>query len=244
MPTQLTIIIPVFNEAPNFPSLWKALCSQVRSNFTAVVIYDFDEDNTIPVVQDLIARGELRLRLLKNDIRRGVVGAIRTGFNATSVGPVLVVMADLSDDLRQVDRMLELYQAGYDIVVGSRYMSGGKVINGPFIKQTLSRLAGLSLHWFRGVPTHDATNAFKLYDAAMLNSFKIQSHAGFELNLEILVKAFLACYRITEIPSTWTERKQGKSRFRLWAWLPSYLKWYFYAFRPRRQHADLADRDR
>jgi hypothetical protein len=94
-------------------------------------------------------------------------------------------------------------------------------------------MAGLTLHWFRGVPTHDATNAFKIYDRDMLRSFTIESQHGFELNLELTVKAFLAGYRIGEVPSCWTDRTAGTSRFQLWKWLPSYLKWYFYAFRPR-----------
>jgi hypothetical protein len=81
------------------------------------------------------------------------------------------------------------------------------------------------------VPTHDATNAFKIYDRAMVKSFKIESKGGFELNLELTVKAFLAGYRITEVPSTWRDRTSGQSRFRLWKWLPYYLRWYFYAFR-------------
>lgn len=238
------MVIPVYNEGASFPSLWAALCSQIRSDFTALVVYDFDEDNTVPVVQQIIAQGECRLRLLKNVVRRGVVGAILTGFNAVASGPVLVVMADLSDDLGQVDRMLELYREGYDVVVGSRYVHGGKIIGGPLLKQGLSRLAGLTLHWLRRIPTHDAANAFKIYDREMLKSLTIGSQAGFELNLEITVKAFLAGYRITEIPATWRERSAGKSRFRLWAWLPKYLRWYFYAYRPRHGTLPLQRREK
>jgi dolichol-phosphate mannosyltransferase len=117
--------------------------------------------------------------------------------------------------------------------VGSRYMKGGRLIGGPFFKQLMSRWAGTSLYWFRRLPTHDATNAFKIYDRAMVRSFTIESRGGFELNLELTVKAFLAGYRITEVPSTWRDRTSGESRFRLWKWLPLYLHWYFYAFRPR-----------
>jgi dolichol-phosphate mannosyltransferase len=232
--TQLSLVIPVYNEAANFPSLWEALRSQIRSAFTALVVYDFDEDNTVPVVQHIIAAGGSNLRLVKNNVRKGVAGAIITGFNTIESGPVLVVMGDLSDDFRRVDQMLELYQSGYDVVVGSRYMPGGKLIGGPLLKQGLSRLAGLTLHWFRGMPTHDATNAFKISDRDMLRSFIIESKSGFELNLELTIKAFLGGYRITEIPTTWKERSAGQSRFRVWAWLPNYLRWYLFAFRPRR----------
>ena len=100
-------------------------------------------------------------------------------------------MADLSDDLTQVDQMYELYLQGFDLVCGSRYMKGGRLIGGPFLKQLMSRVSGLTLHYFRGVPTHDATNSFKLYDAAMVRDVKVESVAGFELGLELTVKAFL-----------------------------------------------------
>jgi glycosyltransferase involved in cell wall biosynthesis len=242
MPDALTIVIPVYNEAANFPALWTELSTKVQAEFTAIVVYDFDEDDTIPVVQHLIAGGEGRLRLVKNSVCAGVVGAILTGFDAVDHGPVLVVMGDLSDDLAQVDRMLALYRDGYDVVVGSRYMRGGRIEGGPWLKQLLSRIAGLTLHWLRGIPTSDATNAFKIYDRNMLKTLEISSRRGFELNLEITVKAFLQGYRIAEVPSVWKDRTAGKSRFRVWAWLPHYLKWYFYAFRPRRRASALGER--
>ncbi len=230
---ELTIVIPVYNEGAGFEALWRELTTHLNFPFRAMVVYDFDEDNTVPAVQSVIARGEDRLNLVKNNVRRGVVGALLTGFNAVESGPLLVVMADLSDDLAQVGKMLELYRQGNQIVVGSRYMKGGRIVDGPVLKQGLSRLAGVSLCWLRRIPTHDATNAFKIYDSAMLKKFKLESQRGFELNLEITVKGFLAGYRIVEIPSVWRDRTQGKSKFKLWAWLPHYLRWYFYAFRPR-----------
>jgi dolichol-phosphate mannosyltransferase len=229
----LSIIIPVYNEGANFRNLWREISQSIQTNFFAYAVYDFDEDDTFPVVNAVIACGETRLRAVKNRRGQGVVAAIMTGFDVAADGPVLVVMADLSDDLSQVDRMLSLYEQGYHVVVGSRYMRGGKLIGGPAFKQALSRLAGKSLFWLRGLPTHDATNAFKIYDRAMVRSFAVESHGGFELNLELTVKAFLGGYRIAEVPTTWRDRTSGQSRFRLWKWLPLYLRWYLYAFRPK-----------
>ncbi len=233
MSEELTLIIPVFNEAANFPRLWSELNAKVHSEFVALVVYDFDEDNTVPVVKSLVALGATRLKLLKNNVRRGVVGAILTGFNHVLTGAVLVVMADLSDDVGKIDEMFALFRKGYHVVVASRYMEGGKLIGGPWFKQGLSRFAGVSLYWLRRLPTHDATNAFKLYDLEMLRSFVVESFGGFELSLELTVKAFLAGYRIVEIPAVWRDRTAGQSHFALWKWLPLYLKWYLYAFRPR-----------
>lgn len=231
--SHLSVVIPVYNEGANFRALWTEISSLIQADLTAYVVYDFDQDNTVPVVNEIIAGGERRLRSVKNQRGRGVVAAIMTGFDVAQDGPVLVVMADLSDDLKQVDRMLALYDQGYQIVVGSRYMKGGRLIGGPFFKQMMSRLAGTSLYLLRGLPTHDATNAFKIYDRAMVKSFAVESEGGFELNLELTVKGFLAGYRITEVPSTWRDRTSGQSRFKLWKWLPLYMRWYCYAFRSK-----------
>lgn len=231
----LTIVIPVYNEGANFRALWAELSDGIKTPFTALVVYDFDADNTVPVAQEIIAAGETRIKLVKNAYGRGVTNAIKTGLEAVDSGPVLVTMADLSDELTTVDRMYQLYLQGYDLVCGSRYMPGGRLIGGPFLKQLMSRTSGLTLHWFRGLPTHDATNSFKLYDAQMVRALKVDSVAGFELGLELTVKAFLNGYRIAEIPSVWRDRTAGTSRFRVMHWLPHYLKWYFYAFRPKRR---------
>jgi len=235
----LHIIVPVYNEGANFPTLRAAITGAIHVPFDVSVIYDFDEDNTVPVVRQVIAEGETRFHLIKNSVRRGVVGALLTGFNSAQSGPVLVVMGDLSDDLNIVDRMVELYRKGFHLVCASRYMPGGKLEGGAFLKRNLSKLAGLSLRWIRRIPTSDATNAFKLYDAEMLHSLTLESRGGFELSLEITVKAFLGGCRIVEIPTIWRDRTAGESRFRLWHWLPLYLRWYFHAFRPRSHSAQL-----
>lgn len=231
----LRIIIPVYNEGGNFASLYDQL-AMIRTPFEAFVIYDFDGDNTIPAVNRVIDRGDRRFHLHRNDMYPGAAGALLTGFRLAAPGPVLVVMADLSDDLAQVDRMVQLYRDGNHLVAASRYARGGSQIGGPLLKRTLSRCAGRSLRLLRGLPTSDATNSFRLYDAEMLNCLQLESRSGFEITLEITVKAFLAGYRITEVPGTWHDRKNGESHFRLWRWLPFYLKWYFFAFRPRALH--------
>ena len=138
MDRPLTVVIPVYNEGANFPALWSEITASFDFPFNALVSYDFDEDDTLPVARQLLAEGETRLRLVKNGYGRGVVGAIRSGFDNAPPGPVLVVMADLSDDLRQVPAMLEHYRQGSHLVVGSRYMKGGRLIGGPWFKQLLN----------------------------------------------------------------------------------------------------------
>jgi hypothetical protein len=124
---------------------------------------------------------------------------------------------------------------GADLVCASRYMKGGKQYGGPFLKGLFSRMAGVSLHWFTGIPTHDISNSFKLYRKAMLDAIPIESAGGFEIGMEITVKAFLQGYKIAEVPTTWTDRAAGVSNFKLWKWLPLYLHWYWLCVKSRRK---------
>ena len=126
-----------------------------------------------------------------------------------------------------------LAREGADVVSASRYMRGGHQVGGPFFKRLMSRTAGLTLHWFAGVPTHDPTNNFKLYRRSFLDATPIQSSAGFELALELTVKATLDGRRVEEVPTTWRDRTSGQSNFKLRKWLPHYLHWYGLAFSGR-----------
>jgi dolichol-phosphate mannosyltransferase len=82
-------------------------------------------------------------------------------------------------------------------------------------------------------PTPDPTNNFKLYSRRFLETVKIESTAGFELALELTVKATLAGRRVAEVPTTWRDRAAGESNFRLREWLPHYVRWYMVGLRGR-----------
>jgi len=226
-------VMPVYNEGANIGRALAEIYDQVPLSKRVLVVYDFDEDNTVPVVRELFSRFP-GVELVKNTIGRGVLNAVRSGLAAATAEVVVITMADLSDDVSVVPRMVELIRdEGYDIVCASRYMRGGRQIGGPLLKRTLSRAAGLSLHWFAGVSIHDPTSNFKLYSRAFLDSVAIESEAGFELALELSVKATLAHRRLAEVPTTWRDRTSGESHFKLRAWLPHYLRWYLAAFRGR-----------
>ena len=190
-----------------------------------LVVHDFDEDTTVPVVKRLQA--ELpELRLLRNNLGRGVLNAIKSGLAGARAPYVLVTMGDGSDDASDIDAMYALAVAGADVVAGSRYMKGGQQIGGPFVKRTMSRAAGLSLHWVAGIPVHDATSNFRMYSKRLLDKVTIESDGGFELGIELTVKAHLLGMRVAEVPTTWRDRTAGQSRFQLWRWLPRYMRWY------------------
>ena len=229
---ELSIVVPVFNEGEAVEPVLRALASGVRTPHEILVIYDFDADTTVPIVARL-GRELPAIRGLRNDLGRGVLNAMKAGIAASRGRYALVSMADGSDEPGVVDAMVELARGGADIVAASRYVRGGRQVGGPRLKRLLSRAAGLSLHWLGGVAVHDATNNFKLYSRRFLESVSIESTAGFELALELTVKAAAAGRPMAEVPTTWRDRTAGESHFRLRKWLPHYLRWYIAAFRAR-----------
>jgi glycosyltransferase involved in cell wall biosynthesis len=225
--------MPVYNEGERVVPVLRTLEAAVRTPHETLVVYDFDDDTTVLPVRGLAA--ELpAVRLLRNDLGRGVLKAMRAGIAASRGAWVLTTMADGSDDPRDIEPMVRLARLGADVVAASRYVRGGRQEGGPRLKRVLSRIAGLSLHAFAGVPIHDPTNNFKLYSREFLDSVTIESQAGFELAIELSVKAALASRMMAEVPTTWRDRTAGESHFRLIAWLPQYLRWYTFAFRGRR----------
>jgi glycosyltransferase involved in cell wall biosynthesis len=233
---EVDFVMPVYNEGANITRALDEIDRNVTIPKRVLIVYDFDGDDTVPAVRAHQDRFPWAV-LHKNDVGRGVVNAVRAGIAATQADVVIVTMADLSDDLSAVPPMVRLIRdEGYDIVCASRYMRGGQQIGGPWLKGLMSRTAGVSLYWLAGLPTHDATNAFRAYRRSVLLEFPIVSTGGFAYSLEITAKAHAAGRRITEVPSVWRDRSAGQSRFKLRAWLPHYLKWYLYALthRPRR----------
>jgi len=228
----LSVVMPVYNEGEAVEPVLRALDSAVRTPHEILVVYDFDGDTTVPVIVRLTPEID-GLRGLRNDLGRGVLNAMKAGLAEARGSYLLISMADGSDDPACIDSMVELARSGADVVAGSRYMRGGRQIGGPPLKRLMSRVAGLTLHWFAGVATHDPTNNFKIYRRQFLDSVRIESSAGFELALELTVKATLAGRPVAELPTTWRDRTAGQSNFKLRAWLPHYLRWYGVAFRGR-----------
>lgn len=232
-----TVIIPVRNEGEGFENTYAELARYIPAEARVLVIYDFDEDTTVPVLDRLKSRDQ-RIVPVKNTVGAGIPNVLRAGFAHVEDGPVIVVMGDLSDDLRVIPEMLRLYKQGVSVVCPSRYMPGGAQHGGPLVKKILSRLAGLSLYWLGGLPVRDATNNFRLYDAHFLKNTPIESTQGFEIALELTVKAYQAGLEVREIPTVWRDREWGKSNFRLLRALPYYFKWWLWGVRRRAMRTD------
>jgi glycosyltransferase involved in cell wall biosynthesis len=216
---------PVYNEGDSICTLYNSLIENKVHFDELYFVYDFDGDTTVPFIKKL-AEKDSRVRGHKNDLGRGVVFALKSGFQIAKDGPLIVVMADNSDKLAIIPEMIKLWRDGSKVVSPSRYMPGGKQHGGPKFKKFLSGTQGKFLG-FLGFPTNDPTNNFKLYDGEWIRKQEIESTGGFEVALELTGRAYMQGLKISQLPTEWWDRTQGESNFKLWKWLPKYLRWYF-----------------
>lgn len=223
----LSIVMPVYREEDNIRRAVGLLAAAVRVPFELLIVYDLEDDPTVPIARELAA-ADPRVRPVRNasGTGRGLLNAVRTGIREARGEAIVITMADVTDDVTAIDRMWALFQEGYTVVAPTRHSRGGRMVGGPVLKTLLSRWGGRTLRWLSGLPTADPTNAFKLWDASFLRATPIESSGGFEYSLELCAKAYLAGRRIAEFPTTWHDRSAGTSKFQLWRWLPRYLAWY------------------
>lgn len=221
----ISIILPVYNERENITEQIEELEKNLKYKHEILVIYDFEGDTTIPYVKKL-QKKYTSIKLIKNTVGRGVIGAIKTGFSQFSGESVVVMPADLADDPETINKMFAEFKAGYDIICATRYAKGGRKIGGGFLKTTLSRIAGIMTPLLLGIPTTDIANGFKMYRKKVLESLEIESTGGWEYSTEIVIKAHHMGFKICEVPTVWRDRQSGKSKFKLLKWLPKYVKWY------------------
>jgi dolichol-phosphate mannosyltransferase len=233
---RVSVVVPVYNEGERIVRCLEAIDDAVSLDLEVLVVHDSPDDDTVPYVEKF---GDPRMRPVLNTIGPGPARAIRAGFAAAAAPTIVVSMADGSDSLPAVDDMVRLIERGFVVVAGSRYMPGGAQIGGPFVKTTLSRLAGISLYHLGRVGTRDATNSFKAYSKSFIEEVGVTSESGFEVSIELVSKARRLRRPVTEVPTIWLDRSEGESRFQTAKWLPVYLRWYRFAFGPRLRPSDL-----
>ena len=225
----MSIVIPAYAEGEGILPVLARLDEGVTLPHEVLVVVDDADDVTVSVVRDR-AEESSRVRLLVNAYGPGPANAVRYGIDHVAAPVAVVTMADGSDDPRLIDDLVRLVDRGVVIASASRYMAGGQLVGAPFLKRTLSRLAGRSLYAFARVGTHDATNSFKAYAIDFVREVGIDSRHGFEIGIELTAKARRLRRPVAEIPTIWLERQLGVSRFRLAEWIPHYVRWYRLAF--------------
>jgi glycosyltransferase involved in cell wall biosynthesis len=223
-----SIIVPVRNEEKSILTFLDQLSENSTLAFEALLIVDDPSDLTFSVIpRD--PEYKFELRLLVSNYGRGPANAIKFGLDSARSDIAVVVMADGSDDTRNIEDLVRLIERGCVVAAASRYMPGGQQIGGPFIKRFMSRNASRFLRIIGGVEIHDSTNSFKAYSIPFIKSVSIESTQGFEIGLEIVAKAHRSKMLIAEIPTIWIERQAGNSNFKLVQWLPHYMRWFNHA---------------
>lgn len=226
-----SIVIPAFNEHDNIVTTLQRLNTVTSMRFEVLIVVDSVTDSTVEPVKNFEERFHL-IECVVQDVSPGPAGALKYGMSKASSDYVIVMMADGSDEVRDIPQMVNLLQGGATIVCASRYMKGGSQIGGGLIKRSLSRLAGQLLYSFARTGTHDATNSFKGYSKTFIEKIEIESTKGFEMGIELVSKASRCREPIAEFPTHWQDRTAGTSNFRLIQWIGAYLKWFFKAFGP------------
>ena len=229
---RVSVVITAYNEGELINTCLDRVFEAVKLPCEVLVVYDSPDDTTAAYVEKY-AEHEARLVPTLNTYGAGPANAIRFGIDNAKAPVVVVTMADGCDDPQQIDQLARLVERGVVVAAASRYARGGQQVGGPAFKGFLSRMAGLTLHWFARIGTRDATNSFKAYNADFVRDVGIDSTEGFEVGLELVAKAKRLRLPIAEVPTIWLDRSFGVSNFKLAAWLPRYLHWYFFAFGPK-----------
>jgi dolichol-phosphate mannosyltransferase len=179
-----------------------------------VAVDDGSTDSTWAVVQEVMSRVPT-LRPVKNTGENGFGRAIIYGIDHSRGDAVVVMMADESDDSRDVVRYWQLLNEGWDAVFGSRFIRGGGVIDYPWHKLVINRMANFFLRILFHVPFNDFTNAFKAYRRRALDGSRPFLSPHFNLTVELPLKTIVRGYSWTVIPITWRNRRSGVSKLKI-----------------------------
>jgi dolichol-phosphate mannosyltransferase len=215
---KLSIVIPAYNEeesiAATIDQIEEAF-SQVAIDHEIVVVNDNSKDNTAHVLEEL-SKKYPAVTYVTNLGPNGFGYAVRYGLERYSGDCVAVMMADLSDSpydlIRYYNTMVE---GNYDCVFGSRFMKGGKVIDYPFVKKVINRIANLIIRVVMRIKYNDTTNAFKLYKREVIEGVKPILSPHFNLTIELPLKAIIRGYSYAVVPNSWTNRKYGVSKLKI-----------------------------
>ena len=229
MKPRVSVVVTARDEGEAITDALERVTESVGLPFEVLVVCDSSDDSTVPWVNKY-AKADPRVRLVINCLGAGPARAIRAGFDAAVADVVVVTMADGCDDPLQIDQLTRLVERGVVVAAASRYSRGGQQVGGPLMKGLMSRLAGASLRVFARVGTWDPTNSFKAYDKRFVEEVGIDSDKGFEVGLELVAKARRLGRPVAEVPTIWLDRTYGVSHFKIAKWLPSYLRWYRFAF--------------
>jgi dolichol-phosphate mannosyltransferase len=213
----LTVVIPARDEEGCIRSTVEHLDLELRLNnvpHEIIVVDDGSTDRTAQILAET-AQAIPALRPLTNNGQHGFGRAIIHGLEQMRGDAVVVMMADESDDCRDVVRYWKTLNEGYDAVFGSRFMKGGGVIDYPVFKLFLNRLFNGMIRFLFHIKLNDTTNAFKAYRRTVIEGCKPLISPHFNLTVELPLKTIVRGYSWTVIPITWRNRRTGDAKLKL-----------------------------
>ena len=213
----LSVVIPARNEEGCIAATVEHLHVELRLGsipHEIVVVDDGSSDATWTILQELHNRIP-ECKSVRNDGEYGFGRAITFGFRHISGDAVVVMMADESDDCRDVVCYWETLGEGWDAVFGSRFIRGGTVIDYPWLKFLINRMANLFLRFLFNVDLNDFTNAFKAYRRTVIEGCSPFLSPHYNLTLELPLKTIVRGYSWTVIPITWRNRRAGESKLKI-----------------------------
>jgi dolichol-phosphate mannosyltransferase len=213
----LSIVIPARDEAEALPATIEHLHLELNLNHIPheiVVVDDGSTDQTWAVLQRLREKNPA-LYPVQNRGQHGFGRAVTFGLRRCTGDAVVIMMADESDDARDVVRYWQLLNAGWDCVFGSRFIKGGGVIDYPGIKLFLNRLANFFIRMIFRISLNDTTNAFKAYRRTVIQGCEPLIAPHFNLTVELPLKAIVRGYAWTVVPITWRNRRFGVAKLKI-----------------------------
>jgi dolichol-phosphate mannosyltransferase len=213
----LSIVIPARDEEGCIASTVEHLHVELRIHgipHEIVVVDDGSADSTWQILECLRERLPM-LKPVQNTGQHGFGRAIICGLDQMAGDAVVVMMADESDDSRDVVRYWQLLNEGWDAVFGSRFVKGGGVIDYPWLKMRVNRLANLFIRAMFRIRLNDTTNAFKAYRRSVIDGCRPLLSPHFNLTVELPLKTIVRGYTWTVIPITWRNRRTGAPKLKI-----------------------------
>lgn len=211
------IIIPTFNESENIEKLLRNVFSLQRT-FSVLVVDDGSPDGTAEIVERLIPEYPQYLNLLKRSEKLGLGRAYIAGFEWALNRDYSLIFEMDADFSHNPNDLIRLYNCctreGYDMAIGSRYITGVNVVNWPMSRVLLSWGASKYVQWVTGMNIKDTTAGFVCYRREVLEGLDLSRirFVGYAFQIEMKYKAFLKGFKIKEIPVIFTDRTRGTSK--------------------------------
>lgn len=216
-PDLLSVLIPAHNEEGHIEETVRTLDTALNAasiRHEILVVNDNSRDRTRAILDGLTAEIPA-LRVVDNAKPNGFGFAVRRGFSEFSGSAIAIVMADGSDLPSDVVAFYRKLQDGYDCVFGSRFIAGGRVLDYPRPKLMLNRIGNQIIRLLFVSRYNDFTNAFKMYRRRVIGGVQPILSQHFNLTVELPLKAMVRGYTYAVVPNTWTNRREGISKFKI-----------------------------